>query len=453
VYGDAEPSPLTTGNGEAQTPGHGFVTADNVTAIYSRAPGDTVAGSPYHITASLSANAGALANYIITNAGADFTIGLRPATWTTNPAGKVYGDAEPSPLTTGSAVPAGVGTGFLAGDNVTATYSRAPGNSVAGSPYHITATLSANAGALANYTITNAGADFTIGLRPATWTTNPNSKVFGAPDPSPLTTGSGSGFVDPVTAAYSRTIGEGVASYPITAALSGAPGVLDNYTVTNAGASFTITRAATTTAITHDDPDPSVLNSAYLVNWSVTVTSPGSGTPTGTVMVSDGSVSCSAAVATGGCSLTSTTLGTKSLSATYSGDGNFTGSAGSASHNVQYAFTGFYAPVDNSPVVNKANAGQAIPVKWRLTDTNGAGISDPSSFTSLTAYTVPCNAWASLPTDPQLLDQVSTSGLLYQGNGNWQYNWKTPKNYANTCMVARVTLADGTTHEFNVSFK
>jgi len=48
---------------------------------------------------------------------------------------------------------------------------------------------------------------------------------------------------------------------------------------------------------------------------------------------------------------------------------------------------------------------------------------------------------------------VSTSGLLYQGSGNWQYNWKTPKNYANMCMVARVTLFDGSTHDFDVSFK
>jgi hypothetical protein len=222
---------------------------------------------------------------------------------------------------------------------------------------------------------------------------------------------------------------------------------------TSATESHQVNKAATTTVITNDAPDPSVLNSPYAVSWSVTVNSPGAGSPTGTVTVSDGSATCSAAVAAGGCPLTSTTPGAKSLTATFTGDSNFQGSSGSTTHNVQYVFSGFFAPVDNAPVVNKANAGQAIPVKWRLTDTNGVGISDPSSFTSLTAYTIACNAWASLPTDPALLDQVSTSGLLYQGNGNWQYNWKTPKQYANMCMVARVTLSDGTTHEFNVSFK
>src|SRR5213076_271867 len=133
---DADPSPLTTGSGD-------FLAADNVTATYGRATGEMVTGGPYHITATLSAGAGVLVNYTITNAGASFTINPRPATWTTNPNSKTYGDADPGPLTTGS------GT-FLAADSVTASYGRASGESVAGGPYHITATLSAAAGVLAN---------------------------------------------------------------------------------------------------------------------------------------------------------------------------------------------------------------------------------------------------------------------------------------------------------------
>ncbi len=239
TYGNADPSPLTTGSGS------GFLAADGVSATYSRAAGESVAGSPYHITATLSSTAaGALANYFITNDGAAFTINLRPATWTTNPNSKTYGNADPSPLTTGS------GSGFLAADGVSATYSRAAGESVAGSPYHITATLSSTAaGALANYSITNAGAAFTINLRPATWTTNPNSKTYGNADPSPLTTGSGSGFLaaDGVSATYSRAAGESVAGSPyhITATLSStAAGALANYSITNAGAAFTIDKKA-----------------------------------------------------------------------------------------------------------------------------------------------------------------------------------------------------------------
>src|SRR5213075_2074171 len=52
-----------------------FVAADNVTASYARAGGENASPPTYHITATLSATpASALDNYIITNAGAEFTI-------------------------------------------------------------------------------------------------------------------------------------------------------------------------------------------------------------------------------------------------------------------------------------------------------------------------------------------------------------------------------------------
>src|SRR5207253_2181017 len=121
--------------------------------------------------------AGALDNYNITNAGNSFTINKRNATWNTDANNKTYGDSEPNPLTTGS------GSNFVAIDNVTANYTRVAGETVAGSPYHITATLSP-ASVLDNYTITNAGANFTINKRDATWTTNPNSKTYGDNEPN-----------------------------------------------------------------------------------------------------------------------------------------------------------------------------------------------------------------------------------------------------------------------------
>ena len=261
TYGDPDPGPLTTGSGS------NFVAADNVTATYSRALGETVLGGPYHITASLSP-AGVLSNYSITNAGANFTVALRAATWTTNPASKTYGDADPAPLTTGS------GSNFVSADNVTASYTRDPGETVLGGPYHITATLSPT-GVLSNYSITNAGASFTINTRSATWTTNANSKTYGDLEPTPLTTGSGSNFVaaDNVTATYSRDPGETVLGgpYHITAALNPA-GVLSNYDITNAGASFTINaRAATWTtnpnSKTYGDVDPSPLTTGSGSNF------------------------------------------------------------------------------------------------------------------------------------------------------------------------------------------
>ena len=85
------------------------------------------------------------------------TINKKAVTWTTNPNSKTYGNADPSPLTTGS------GTGFVAGDAVTASYTRVAGENASRPTYHISATLSATPlAALNNYTITNAGAEFTI---------------------------------------------------------------------------------------------------------------------------------------------------------------------------------------------------------------------------------------------------------------------------------------------------
>ena len=107
-----------------------------------------------------------------------------------------------------------------------------------------------------------------------------------------------------------------------------------------------------------------------------------------------------------------------------------------------FNFTGFSQPIDNLPVVNKANAGQTIAVKWRITNGNGIGISDPASFVSITSGSTSCS-----PSDP--IDAIETysgnSGLQYLGNGNWQFNWKTPKSYAGQCRVMRLNLADGKT--------
>jgi hypothetical protein len=107
-----------------------------------------------------------------------------------------------------------------------------------------------------------------------------------------------------------------------------------------------------------------------------------------------------------------------------------------------FHFTGFFQPIDNLPVVNKAKAGQTIAVKWRVTDGEGIGISDPASFVSLTSGSTSCS-----PSDPidAIETYVGSSGLQYLGDGNWQFNWKTPKSYAGQCRVMRLNLADGDT--------
>ena len=160
VYGDADPTLTGTLSG--------FLAADGVTATYSRTAGETVAGSPYTISATLSP-AGVLGNYNITYNTANFTITTKPASVTPDAKSKVYGEADPT-LT-------GTLSGFLAADGVTATYSRTPGETVAGSPYTISATLSPS-GVLGNYNVTYNTANFTITPRPVTVTASTDTKVY-----------------------------------------------------------------------------------------------------------------------------------------------------------------------------------------------------------------------------------------------------------------------------------
>ena len=110
------------------------------------------------------------------------------------------------------------------------------------------------------------------------------------------------------------------------------------YGSVSAGAPHTVNKAPTTT-ITNVSPEPSMLAQPYTVYFSVTVNSPGAGTSTGTVTVSDGTGnSCSATLAAGNCALPSTTAGQETLTASYSGDSNFMASSGNegAQHRLRF---------------------------------------------------------------------------------------------------------------------
>src|SRR5262249_54086504 len=111
----------------------------------------------------------------------------------------------------------------------------------------------------------------------------------------------------------------------------------------------------------------------YAVNWSVTVNAPGAGTPTGTVLVSDGTDSCTAAVAAGTCNLTSTTTGNKTITATYSGDANFNSSV---SAGVPHTVVGtIWGNIKLAPAfTNLANVTMSLTgtqTMTTITDANG----------------------------------------------------------------------------------
>ena len=136
----------------------------------------------------------------------------------------------------------------------------------------------------------------------------------------------------------------GSGSCSLTSAASGSKTLTANYSgnvsydASSDTEAHTVTKNISTTTITSDNPDPSTNGQSYIV--AVTV-SGSAGTPTGSVIVSDGEGGgCTINSLTGGsgsCSLSSASVGSKTLSANYSGDGTYATSFDTESHIVKYS--------------------------------------------------------------------------------------------------------------------
>ena len=116
---------------------------------------------------------------------------------------------------------------------------------------------------------------------------------------------------------------------------------------------------------------------------------------------------------------------------------------------VVYDFHGFFAPVDNPPVLNTVKAGSAIPVKFSLTGDRGLNITAPGSPSS---QQVACDSGA--PTDA-IEETVTTGGssLSYDPvTDQYTYVWKTSKSWGDTCRRLSLVLNDGTQHVADFKF-
>jgi hypothetical protein len=117
---------------------------------------------------------------------------------------------------------------------------------------------------------------------------------------------------------------------------------------------------------------------------------------------------------------------------------------GAAGPSEQFQFDGFAEPVTMG-VTNMATAGRAIPLKWRLTDLMNNPVDDSSSFVGVFSYQIACDG--SAVTDAVEEYASGTSGLQYIGDGNWQFNWSTQRQYSRTCRRMYLKLSDGQTSD------
>jgi FtsP/CotA-like multicopper oxidase with cupredoxin domain len=195
-------------------------------------------------------------------------------------------------------------------------------------------TLVANYAAQNGFQSSTGNGTLVVSGAPLTITASSGTMTYGGPVPA--ITPSFSAFVlgqtnltaltTQPTCSTTATSASPVASYPSTCSGAVAP----NYAISYTPGTVTVGKANSTTVIVSNLPNPSIIGQIVTIRYTVTPQFAGSAI-TGTVAVQASTgESCSAAPNVGACSITFQTGGTRTLTATYSGDSNVNGSASAA---------------------------------------------------------------------------------------------------------------------------
>ncbi|HUR94057.1 MAG TPA: Ig-like domain repeat protein [Gemmatimonadales bacterium] len=156
------------------------------------------------------------------------------------------------------------------------------------------------------------------------------------------------------------TAGAGTGSCPLPMATAGSHQVTATYSgnanfveSTSSAVDYTVNKANTTISILPETPDPSVIGQPVTLQWNLS--SAGSTAPSGNVVltVAGGSETCSQPAALGGgsCSITFQGTGSRQITATYAGDGNYNGASDTENHQVVAANVGPVANDDSYSVL------------------------------------------------------------------------------------------------------
>jgi hypothetical protein len=222
----------------------------------------------------------------------------------------------------------------------------------------------------ADYTTATASVNLTVNKAVLKVTAGSKSRPYGAANP-PLTyviAGYVNGDRSSVASGAPSLVTKAVAAsvpgvYPISVTL----GTLaaNDYSFKLVGGSLTVAHASTTTTI-DDLTNPSGQRQATTFIAIVTPVAPGAGTPTGTVTFKDGKKTLGTQTLSGGrasFTISSLALGKNSITAVYSGDGDFTASTSPTDvHRVWYASK---TALSDSAVVSAF--GQAVTLTAKVT--------------------------------------------------------------------------------------
>ncbi len=207
-------------------------------------------------------------------------------------------------------------------------------------------------------------------------------------------------------AASCSLISTSAGSKTITASYAGSVNY-NNSGDTGTGHGHTVGKASTSTTITADTPDPSVTGQPYTVSFTVAAVSPGSGYPDGSVTISDAEASCSGTLTngSGSCALTSTSAGTKTLTATYGTSSvNYLTSSGTTAHTVNKAGT---STTITSDTPDPSVIGQNYPVNVQVSSVS-PGSGTPAGTVTVADGTNTCTVTLASGTGFCNLPSVST---------------------------------------------
>jgi FtsP/CotA-like multicopper oxidase with cupredoxin domain len=223
--------------------------------------------------------------------------------------------------------------------------------------------LVANFAAQGGLQPSSATGTLVVGAAPLTITASSGTMFYGGPVPaitpifSPFVLGQNSTVLTTQPTCSTTAVSKGVpATYPSTC--TGA--VAANYAISYAPGTVVLSKASTTTAITSSLPNPAIVGQIVTVSVAVTPQFAGS-VPTGNVKITASTgETCSVNLPATSCTMTFTPGGTRTLTAVYAGDANFTTSSAVVSQSVVGATLSTTALLFGNQTVNTTSAGQTI---------------------------------------------------------------------------------------------
>lgn len=131
---------------------------------------------------------------------------------------------------------------------------------------------------------------------------------------------------------------------------------------------------------------------------------------------------------------------TNAVTATISGFASPSGLATNGTPATLYAFTGFFPPVDNLPVVNEVRAGRPVPIKFGLGGDQGLEVFR-AGYPAFQQHD--CDTG-----EPVGASEPGTSTVTYDAaTSQYAYMWRTDRAWAGQCRTLLLGLRDGSTHQ------